>query len=278
MVVLKAVDRLDHARRLVPVSRLPRLVERRVDRLWQDDAYRASQEEQMRYLLEHTERVAEVPELARKFSEHMLRRSYLRWHPAQLYRQEVRGAEWLTTRRDPERPIILSFMHHNHYEGLFGSLKRVGAPITVFASPLILQPDTSTGLKQHARVVRRGNVMISATGGTDAIQAQIKPGGIYALASDVPGHTEVTFLGRRVRASFGAALIATRTNSQVVLATNHRSESGDSYIQVHPPLEPAEYAEPMELLRAMLDRHEEAVLAWPEVLEMPRARWGIIEE
>jgi hypothetical protein len=47
---------------------------------------------------------------------------------------------------------------------------------------------------------------------------------------------------------------------------------------VHAPLEPKEFGDPKELLVEMLRRHEEAVLAWPEVLEMPRARWGIVEE
>lgn len=273
----KAIDRLEHVRRLVPVSRLPAVVERKVDRLWANDAYRLAQEGQMRYLLEHTERAPEIPELARGFAEHSLLRTYLRWHPEQVSRQPVRDIERLTHRSDPERGIVLNFMHHNLYEGLFSSLKHAGAEITILASPKVLGPATPTGLKQHIRVVQQGNPLIPATGGLDAIQAQFRPGMTMAIASDVPGHTEVTFLGRRVLASFGAALIATRTNSQVVIATNRRDEDG-SYIQLHEPLEPQDFAEPMDLLREMLRQHEEAVLAWPEVLEMPRARWGIVEQ
>ena len=277
MLAAKAIDKLDHVRRFVPVSRLPGLVERKVDRLWQNDAYRQQQEGQMRYLLEHTDRAAEIPALARRFAEHTLLRTYLRWHPEHVWSQEVRDIEWLTTRRDPDRSVILSFMHHNWYEGLFASLRRHGAPITILASPLIMQPDTSTGLKKHAKVVFKDNEVIPATGGTDAIQARLRPGVTMAIASDVPGHTEVDFLGRRVRASFGAALMATRTNSQIVLATNRRD--GDrSYIQIDEPIEPSDFAGPLELLQEILNRHGDAVLDWPEVLEMPRARWGIIEE
>jgi lauroyl/myristoyl acyltransferase len=275
----RAVDRLEHIRRLVPPGYAPTLVERKVGRLWADARYREAQEAQMRYLLEFTDRAAEVPELARKFAEHTLLRTYRRWHPEGLLHQEVRGVEWLTTRRDPDRAVILNFMHHNWYEGLFASLANAGAPITIFASPKVLGPETPTGMRQHIKVVRHGSIMIPATGGTDHIQAQVRPGGTYAIASDVPGHTEAVFLGRRVLSSFGCALIATRTNSQVVLVTNHRTDDGsDGYIRVHEPLEPKEYAEPIDLLQEILRRHGEAVLAWPEVLEMPRARWGILEE
>ena len=120
--------------------------------------------------------------------------------------------------------------------------------------------------------------MVPATGGLDLIQSRMQPGMTMAIASDVPGHTEVTFLGRRVLSSSGAPLIATRTNSQVVVVTARRKDGGGSYIQVHEPLEPKGFAEPMDLLNEMLRQHEEAVLAWPEVLEMPRARWGIVDE
>lgn len=271
------IDRLDHLKRLVPVSFLPTLVERRVARIWENEEYRQAQEAQMRYLLEHTERAAEIPELARGSAEHALLRTYLRWHPKHVLRQPVDGVEWLTTRRDPSRSIIVSFIHHGLYEGLFASLGRAGAPCAIMVSPLVLGPDTPTGLKQHIRLLGHGNRVIPATGGTDALQAEIKPGLAIGIASDVPGHTEVTFLGRRVLASFGAALMAHRTNSQVVVATSHRVGAG-TRIQVHEPLEPKDFDQPMDLLNAILDKHAAAVLAWPEALDTPLARWGVVEE
>jgi lauroyl/myristoyl acyltransferase len=263
---------------VVPVGRIPALVDRKVTRLWTNDDYRLAQERQMRYLLEHTERADEVPALAREFARFSLARTYLRWHPEVLSNQEIRGIEWLTTRRDPDRSVVLSLLHHNFYEGLFVSLKRAGAPIAVLVTPKVLGPETPSGLKQHVRVMRSENTLIPAAGGLDAIQARLQPGMTMAIASDVPGHTEVRFLGRRVLSSFGAPVIATRTNSQVVVATPRRAADGGSYIQVHEPLEPKEFGDPKELLVEMLRRHEEAVLAWPEVLEMPRARWGVVEE
>lgn len=273
----KAIDRLDHLRRLVPVRYLPTLVERKVTRLWENEDYRRAQESEMRFLLEHTDRASEIPELARRLAAHSLYRTYIRWHPQQLVHQEVRGLEWLTTRRDPDRSVVVSFMHHNHYEGMFASIKNAGVGVTVLITPKVLGADTPTGLKQHIRMLHRGNPFIPASGGLAAIQAQLKPGMAMAIASDVPGHTEMSFLGRRVLAPIGPALIATFTDSPVVIATSCRDEGG-SYIQLHEPLEPKDFSEPKELLTEILRVHGEAVLAWPEVLEVPRARWGIIEE
>ncbi len=274
----KAVDLREYSKRVVPLRHIDAVVERRVGRLWDNEQYRAMQELQMRYLLEHTERADEVPELARKFAEYALMRTYLRWHPAQELHQPVRGIEWLTTNRDPDRSIILNFMHHGLYEGLFTSLRNAGAPITILGTPKLLGSETPTGLKQHMKLVRKGNEYITATGGVDHIQAKVRPGMKMAIASDVPGRTEVTFLGRRVLASFGAALIANNTNSQVVIATSRRDDDGHGYIQIHEPLEPKSFTEPKDLLDEILRQHGEAVLAFPEAVDMPRARWGIVEE
>lgn len=232
----------------------------------------------MRYLLEHTERASEIQELARKYAEHAILRTYLRWHPGDVLRQPVRGVEWLTTRRDPGRSVVLSFMHHGWYEGLCSSLARAGAPSTILLSPKVLGPDTPVGLKRHAKLLHHRSPFIPAVGGLDAIQAQLRPGMTMAVASDVPGHTLVTFLGRQVLASFGAALMATRTNSQVVLATAHQGDDCRSFIQIHEPLEPEGFGEPLQLLQEMLRRHGEAVLAWPDALDTPMARWGIVKE
>lgn len=273
---MRLLQQRERLRWLVPPSQAPALVRRKIDRLWAVDAFREQQEAQMRFLLEFTDRAPEIPELARRFAENTLLRTYVRWHPEPLRHREIRGLEWLTTQRDQVRSTVLSFLHHGWYEGLFSSLRNAGAPVTPLLSPLVLSRDTPVGLRQHGRIMADGNGAIQAVGGTDHIQSQLRPGMTMAIASDVPGHTEVTFLGRRVLASYGAALIATRTNSPVVLATNHREGDRD-YVQLHPPLEPKDFDQPIDLLQEILHRHGEAVLAWPEVLEIPRARWGIIE-
>lgn len=269
------VGGLHQLRRLVPASAAPGIVRRKVDKLWSNDAYRELQEAQMRHLLEFTDRAPEIPVLARAYAEEALLKTHLRWHPRLVTSEPVRDVEWLTTKRDPNRSIVLSFMHHYRYEGMFKALKKRGVDIDILATPLWSDQTQSAPFRHHLKIVASGGRMIRAVGGTDKFVEMVEPGMIMAIASDLPGHTEVTFLGRRVLGSFGAARIAALTNSQVVIIRAMKDENG-SYLQVDPPIEPSDYAGPKELLDAILKRHEEAVLAWPEVVDMPRARFGAI--
>ncbi len=273
----RAAEGLQRSRRLLPAQALPAIVRWRVDRLWADAAFRDVQQREMRFLLEHTERADEAAQLARGYAEQMMLRAYIRWHPNVVTRQRVEGIEWLTTRRDPRRGVVLSFLHHNRYEGLFGSLSRLGAPCHVLVAPWIVDPARDIGMRQHLGLMGHGGTLVPAVGGTDAIASVLRPGVTLAIASDVPGHTPVTFLGRRVLGSFGAARIATMTNSPVVLATHERDGAG-AFVRIHQPLEPADFVDPRELLDEMLVRHGAAVLAWPEALEVPQSRWGLLEE
>jgi lauroyl/myristoyl acyltransferase len=231
----------------------------------------------MHWLLEHTERAPEVPELAYRYAEYAMLRSFLRWHPRAITHQRVDGIEWLTTRRDPERSIVLNFMHHARYDGMFKSVARHGVTLQVIMSPKILGAETETSLKQHRRVMGMGAEIFPATGGTDALATLLVPGATVLIASDVPGQTPITWLGRKVLGSFGAARIAAMQNSQVVVVTARRDDAGP-YLRVHEPLEPTDHADPRDLLDEMLRLHGEAVLAWPEAFEVPWARFGHIED
>ena len=250
------------------------MIEKRLDQLWADDAFRAQQEAHMHFLLEYSERAGEVPVLARAYAEQTMLRTWMRWHPRAITRQPVRGIEWLTSRRDPARPVLLSFMHHHRYDGMFGSLNRLGVPIHILTLPDALAPEAPEQIKQHIRVVRRGGIMVPTTGGTDAVVAAMRPGVTMGIASDVTGQTQVEFLGRKVTGSFGAARIALMTNSPIVLVTAVRDDEHTHHLQLHEPIEPAEFGEPGPLLDEILRRHGEAVLAWPEALDTPLARFG----
>jgi hypothetical protein len=273
-----ALQNVHQLRRAVPVRLAPALVRARLDRIWSEPAFRSSQEAEMRFLLEHTDRAGEVGELAYRHAEHMMMRGYLRWHPRAITRQPVRGIEWLTTRRDPARGVLLSFTHHHSYDGLFGSLARYGVRSQILITPEIAKPEAGIAFRQHLRVAARGGEIVPAVGGTEQLAARLRPGTTLALAPDFPGRTPVTFLGRKVLGSFGTARIATLADSPVVLVTQHQDPAGGSYVQVHPPLESRDFSEPRELLDEVLGRHGEAILAWPEALEAPTARFGHIDE
>lgn len=274
--MLKGAQNLQRLRRAVPARAVPAVVRWRVDRLWRNEAFRLGTEAQMRTMLAQTGRADEAPAIARAHAQHMLARAYLRWHPRTITRQRVHGAEWLTTRRDANRAVVLSFLHHGQYDGMFASLARYGVHCDALVMPDLMRADTPLALKQHVRVVRMGARVVPAVGGTDAIAARLGPGVVLAIASDIPGRTPVTFLGRRVLGSFGAARIAAMTDSPVVLITHRRDEEGP-YLHVDPPLEPSAFDDARALLDEMLARHSAAVLAWPEAVEAPGARWGSVQ-
>lgn len=272
-------DQVQRVRRLIPVRALPGLARRRVDALWRDDAYRAAQEAHMRFLLEHTERAAEIPELSREYTEFALLRGYRRWHPRHLSRQPVRGVEWLTTRKDPARGVLLNFMHHGQYDGLFPSLARAGVTETlnIVVAPEAFDPAGPIQLRQHFKVASMmpSTRLVPTTIGTAGMAGLLERGEIVAIASDVAGRTPITFLGRSMYGSFGAARLATETQVPVVLVTSHRGADGNPYVQVHEPIEPGDFAEPADLLAEIIRRHEPAVLAWPAAYDSPHGRLAV---
>lgn len=231
----------------------------------------------MEFLIGKSERAAEVPQLAYAYSEQMMIRAYLRWHPRVITRQRVKGIEWLTTRRDPSRGIILSFTHHHRYDGMFGSLVSAGAPpLTIVITEAISKPEAGIAFRQHLRVASRGGTFVNAERGTNELAALLGPGTILAVAPDFPGRTPITFLGRRVLAPFGTPRLAELTNAPVVMVT-HRRDGQGPYLQVEEPLEPTDYRDGASLLDDLMRRHGEAILEWPEALESPGARFGRIE-
>jgi lauroyl/myristoyl acyltransferase len=272
--VLQNVHQL---RRLAPPRAVPALVKRRLDKVWENDAFRAEQEAEMRFLLGCSERASEIPELAYAYAEQMMTRAYMRWHPKVVTSQRIKGLEFLS-RRDESRSVILSFMHHHRYEAMFGSILRAGGPPTkVVVTEAITKPEAGIAFAQHMRVARRGGPIVHAEIGTQGLAAELTPGVVMGLAPDFPGRTPVTFLGRKVLAPFGTPRLAQLTNSQIVVATNHRDDEGP-YVQLHAPIEPADYADPTDLLVDLLGRFEQPILEWPEALESPRARFGEIPE
>jgi lauroyl/myristoyl acyltransferase len=269
-------DQVQHVRSLIPVSALPALAKRRVDALYQDDAFRASQEAEMQFLLENTERAGEIPELSRAYTEFALLRGYRRWHPRHLTHQPVSGLEWLTTKRDPDRGVLLSFLHHAQYDGMFSSLGRQGVEMQAVVAPEAFDPATDVQLRQHYKVVasHKAVTLIPTSVGSAGLADVLKQKQVLAIASDVAGGTAVQFLGRELRCASGAPRFAIQTNSPVVIATSHRQEDGSPRIQVHEPIEPGDFSEPADLLAEIMRRHEPAVLAWPEAFDSPYGRLG----
>ncbi|MFL6108141.1 MAG: hypothetical protein ACJ72L_14360 [Marmoricola sp.] len=257
---------------------LPGLVQRRADKLWQVDAIRAKYIAEMTFLVGKTERAGEIEELAKGMCYQEVLRQHLRYHPRYVTRQPVEGVEQLTTGRDVSRPVILSFMHHARYDGMWGSIARHGVKMKMLALPDLLDPNAAKFIRQHIAVARRGGEVISIAGGSEAIIAELGPGVVMGIGLDVPSRTPVTFMGRKVRGSSGTPRIAMKTDAIIHVVTSRRNDDGSSTVVIGPPLDPRDYATAEEMLDVMLDEHSAAMLAWPEAAESPAANWGHLDD
>ncbi|HET6152686.1 MAG TPA: hypothetical protein VFE15_07000 [Marmoricola sp.] len=267
-------DQIQGVRRFIPARSLPDLARKRIDKLYEIEEFRLSQQEEMRFTLEHTERAAEIPEIARRYSEFALLRGYRRWHPKLLCHQPVSGVEWLTTKRDPARGVVISFLHHAQYDGIFPSLAEHGTRTHAVVAPEAFDPATDVQLRQHFKVASSHpkSSLVSTAIGSSGLAEMLQQGEMLAIASDVAGRTPVTFLGREIHVASGAPRLAMQTNSPVVLVTSHQTADGGPSVHVHEPIEPGDFTDPADLLAEIMHQHEPAIVAWPEAFDSPYGR------
>ncbi|MDP2775046.1 MAG: hypothetical protein Q8O61_15950, partial [Nocardioides sp.] len=202
-------------RRGTPQTVVPLIVRARTRRALTDPAMMADAREQMRFLLERTHPEADIEAHAREYVELWLRRAELRWRPAMVCSQPVDGIERLIAARDLGRGVILNFMHHAQYEGAFPSVARMGVPSEIIVHPNMLQPDAPEHMKQRVRVGTRGCHVHGTDIGMTGISALVGEGKVVTIATDATGSAEVTFAGRRVKGSSGAARIAVDRDAPV---------------------------------------------------------------
>ncbi|MDO9497097.1 MAG: hypothetical protein Q7J48_15435 [Nocardioides sp.] len=264
-------------RRGTPQTVVPLIVRTRTRRALADPAMMADAREQMRFLLERTRPDADIEAHAREYVELWMRRAELRWRPAMVCSQPVDGIERLRAARDLGRGVILNFMHHAQYEGAFPSVARSGVPSEVILHPNMLKPDAPEHMKQRVRVGVRGCHAHGTDIGMSGISDLVATGKVVTIATDAPGSAELTFAGRRVKGSSGAARIAVDRDAPVVVITTRRVD-GEPRLQLSEPLLPDDFAGPEALLAEMVRQHEEAFLAWPAAADNPLGRWHQVED
>ncbi len=227
----------------------------------------------MQYLLGETRRADEADDLAHQMVRFHALFGEMRWHGRAASLRRVDHLERLT-QRDPTRGAMVNFMHHGYYYGVAASIARHGIKVTAPIAPSFIAPDAPPHLRQHAKVASMNGVeMVSALGSADHLANVLQTGTVVAIATDVPGRSEVDFLGRRRLCASGAARLASSTDSLVFIVTSH-CEDGEVYFDVEAPLDPRDHADAQDLLQAIVTRHEPAVLAWPEAVDSPLDRWG----
>lgn len=229
---------------------------------------------QMRWVLERTLPEADIDEAAVRYLRSMYWRNERRWRPHLVTSQPVEGVERVLAARDPERGLLITFMHHANYDGSFASLAGAGLPTKAFGAALMFDAGTAEYIKQHRRIIEMGSTIISSAEGFAGLRAALEAGDTVAIAPDVAGSTPVEFVGRQVLGSFGAARAAFDTNAQVVVCTFHRDPKAVARIRLSPVLEPRDFPDARALLTEILQRHEASILEWPEAHERPMQRWG----
>ena len=263
------------ARRAVPGWVSPAVVALRVRARRRDPAALADARAQMDHLLAAVRPQEAIDEAADAYLERQVWRSELRYQPRRIARQPVEGIANLQAARRLGRGVVVNFLHHGHYEGACASLATAGEPMRVVVDPLMLSHDAPPWLRQHVSVVRdAGHDPVPATMGSKGISSLLAAGDVVALASDVPGSTALSFLGRPRQCSSGAAHIATAAGSPIVVLTSHRVD-GTLGVRVSEPIEPGDFEDPRALLAHLAHLHEDAVLDWPEAYDQPLRRWPV---
>ena len=217
---------------------------------------------------------AELDALARRFAAWMRRRGEYRWHPEIVGRQEVVGLDHLRAAREGGRGVLVSFLHHAHFDGSFLSIRNAGVDdLQAVVHPLMVAGGGGNFMRQHTRLCALGGTLHSTAIGSAGIAGLLCQGRPVFIASDVKGRTPVRFLGQDRVGSSGAPRIAQQTGSPVVVMT-FEQDGRDARVRLHEPLDPHAHDTPEALLDAMLARHEAAVRAWPEAYDEPLKRWG----
>ena len=228
---------------------------------------------EMEHLVGGVDPGADLDDLARRYVAWGMRRGEYRWHPDLVADQRILGLEHLRDAQGRGRGVVVTFLHHAHFEGAFLALHRAGFDLDGIVHPLMIAGGGGNFMRQHTLVCSMGATLHSTEIGSAGIADLLRAGRIVCLAVDVAGRTPVTFLGRERRGSFGAARLATETNSPVVVMSAER-DGDDVSIRLSEPLEPADFADPRALLADVLARHEPAVRDFPEAYDQPVKRWG----
>jgi lauroyl/myristoyl acyltransferase len=267
--------------RLAPWPVAVAVVRARAARLWTVPQVREHARLSMGFVLGCSTSPENVEAAARRWIFETIKRDELTWRPWQTTRLPVEGLDVLRKLREAGRGAIVNFLHHGQYAGTFGSLARVGFPSQIAVLPSLIgtQPRSYEGRRrsQHIRTASTGCTVFRAKGELDQMRDLLAAGELVSLATDVPGNTPMTMLGRRVSCGSGAARLSAESNAPIVPITAWRRGSLQ-VLRVEAPIEPREYGDFRAVQQAIADAHAPALAAWPEGLMEPLERWRAVDD
>lgn len=226
---------------------------------------------------------ADLDRLARDYVEWTRWRIETRWHHDRfLPAVRIEGAEHLEAGREG---AVLNFLHHGPFERVGLSVAQHGHHLHMMMAPWFFADDgcdaadagkTAPHLRQHRVITERDCSVFSSAEGSAGVRRRLAEGKLVGLATDMPGSTPVTFVGRRLLGTFGAARLAHEAGKPVLVVTSHRDgRDEEPFFRVHEALRPEQFPDPHAMLDRMLRIHEPAVLDWPAAYEEPRSKWGV---
>jgi lauroyl/myristoyl acyltransferase len=267
--------------RMVPWPLALTSVQLRAARLWNVPAIREHALASMAFVMGDSEDSGAVRAAARRFVFETVKRDELTWRPWQVTRFPVENGSVLEDLVARRQGAIVNFFHHGQYAGTFGSLARLGFRIHVAAAAALLrpQPHTYEGRRntRHIATVGTGAASVfSANGGFEHMCDLLKRGELLALASDLPGNTPMSLLGRIVSCGSGAARLAVETGVPIVPVTAWKRGALQT-IRVGEPIDPKAHRDFRSVQQAIAAAHEPAIAAWPEALMEPLERWSVTD-
>lgn len=214
----------------------------------------------------------EVARAAERYLRFSLRDAELRWHPRRAIDQRVEGLEQVRRAAALDRGVVVSFVHHGHYAGIFGAIRRAGLDHVTVVRAGALGWHSGPGQRQTFMVFRRGGPLLDVRAGVAGIVDRLRQGQVVMIATDVPGSSVVELAGRRVTCSSGAVWAAREAGAPIVCVDSWRDGDG-TVVRFGAPLDPSDFPDPQELLQRIVTEHEQAILAWPEAALMPTHSW-----
>lgn len=249
-----------------------RALQRRITRAHLSPAHLAVADEQMSYLLGNVATPEAIENAKRRYVEFALEEAELRWHPRHAVEQRVDGIEHLRAAEALGRGVVVSFVHHGYYAGMFGAFKNAGIDHVTVVRAGALGWNAGPGQRQNFLVFKRGGPLIDVREGTEGFIKRLARGEVVMIATDIPGSSIVSFAGRKVKCSSGAVWAARAANTPIVTVDSYQTDDGH-VVRFSPALMPEDFDDPQDLLQQMVTAHEEAILQWPEAAFVPTLSW-----
>lgn len=224
-----------------------------------------------------TPREGEVDALALRSLSAAARSWESMWRPRSLIEMPVHGLEHLTG-IESGRGVVLSMPHYGPLVGVAPLPRLVGPLLAAVGEQMVAEtlPPGYHGhqIEQGRRVMTLSGIeLVRASGSARAFAAALEQGGRIVLNFDVPGRSEVQFLGKTVELANGCTRLAEKTGA-VVVPVVLRARGAGWYLHVDEPVDPAQLGGWEPALQVVADVHSRLVLEAPEYLEPPNRLSG----